>query len=199
MAINDIYQLTVAQKLHGQVLLTTAHFRVSTIGTGNAALQMATYFSSTHLPVWKAALTTAWSVTEVFTQKLFPLPPELPNMVNSGAGNGTITEASVPTTVAATITKRTVFAGQGFRGRVFITGFPLSYTANSELNATGLTAIQTIAATLFSVMNTGTANGSWIFQPILYHRASFTYHDIFNASARSPLRVQRRREVGRGV
>jgi len=198
MAVNDIHQVTLKQDLHGQVILNTLHFRVSTVGTGSADLALANYFDSVVVASWQTVMSDEWHYSSTQSQKIHPLPPLLPTIVQANPSDGDIASPSFPTVVAATITKRTANAGTRWRGRVFIAGLPANGAEDSVLGVTALADLQVIAALFFSIP-TGTGLNGFVFVPCLFHRDDRSSSDIVSAIARETLRVQRRREVGRGI
>lgn len=192
MAVGDIYQAVIKQKLHGQTVLNVLHFRADTAlnTAADLALQVATKIVTPMRVVQSAEL----SHEGVTAQKIWPLPPELAVLDLSELDPGAVAGDSLPTSVAVTVTKKTAFAGRRYRGRMFIGGVPVTSEANSTLAGAVLAAW---IAAFAGLPASEWAATDWT--PVLYHRDDHTYGIITNYEVRTNLHNQRRRQVGRGI
>jgi len=194
MAINDIYAVTLRQRLHAQVCLNVSHWRETATGTGNGALVLAQDIVNVLLPLQKSVQSAELTYEGVQVQKIYPLPATNPIINTTGNGTATVGGSSLPTSVAGVITKRTNFAGRKYRGRVFVAGVPVGSENDSQLSAGVMTAWQILADSY--ALNKGTSG--WTWSPVIWHRVSKTSDDVIAGIARQILRNQRRRQVGRG-
>jgi hypothetical protein len=195
MAVNDIYQLTVKQRMHGQLVLNVLFYKETVSGSGDAAANLATAFINTIMATWKTMQSNEISHEAVITQKVFPQPPLVPHINTSSAGPGTVSQNALPTSMAAVLTKRTQFAGPKYRGRLYIAGIPVTYENDSQLSAAGEVAAVQLAA----VLDDQISNASYVFRPVVFHRKPlFTSDEINVVSIQRVLRNQRRRQIGRG-
>lgn len=195
MAVNDIYSVQVLGTLHGQRVQCTLHYRESVTGVGGGSTALASLADASPGNEFRIQLSNEYRYDGCLVQKIWPLPVLESVLDATAAGNGSIVQNSLPSEVAAVITKRTGLAGRKYRGRAYVPGIPVTYETDSQLNSTGLTGIGAIATKLATAL---TGSG-WTFFPTLYHRAAHTYNDLSQCTARPILRCQRRRQVGRGV
>lgn len=131
---------------------------------------------------------------QVIVQRFWPLPPTVPVANATAPGAGQAAVPSLPTEVAAVITKKTSFAGRKYRGRVYVGGIPNTGVANSQLVAAQMTNMNTLAAALGPAL----IQGGYTFLPIIWHKATKTNDTISACQARPIVRSQRRRQVGKG-
>lgn len=194
MAVGDVLQVTVLGTLHGQTIQNVLHYYESTSGAGNNAVGLAQTAGSSVGGTFRTNLAAEYTYQGTMAQKIWPLPKTLSATDTTAAGAGDIASNSLPSSVAATITKQTSLAGHRFRGRIYVGGVPSSYENDSQLSAAGLAGIGAIATAIETPLS---ANG-FTWTPVLWHRDTNAFTFVVNALARSILRVQRRRQVGRG-
>lgn len=195
MAVNDIYQLTIVQSLHGQKILNVLHYKATqapSSGTYEAALIQA--FGVIAIPSLKAFQSEELNHEALAVQKIWPLPPTHATLDTTYSGPGLIPGDSLPTSVTSVITKVTAFAGRKYRGRVYVAGVPVTSENDSQLQVGDLAVLGAFAENLDNGI--GAVGAS--FQPVLWHRSSNTSDNLIDAVARPILRNQRRRQVGRG-
>lgn len=195
MAVGDKYRATIVGTLHGQTINTVLYYRESTNADAFGALGLATLVDNNiaaNLVNWQAQEYT-YLYTSV--QKFDPPPTMLPVVVATSTGNGGGGVQSLPSSVCATITKQTAFAGRRYRGRIFLAGVPVVDEVNSELSPGSRASLATEAATLNDQL---TDVGGNVFDPILWHRDTGLFNVITQIRVNPILRVQRRREIGKG-
>jgi len=183
--------------LHGQ-LTVNRFFYYATTGPGNVASLLDRIKTNVVINIY-GLLSPEFTVVRLEGQRVSPKPL---TFLTTLAINlpGTLTGASVPSSVAVVVAKHTNFAGRKYRGRFFFAGIPASSHANSLLTTTAATAWQTFAG--FCDDNLTDVDGTQ-WEPILSHgyvpnTDVLSYTPITQCVASSVLRNQRRRQVGRG-
>jgi len=197
MPVGDIFRVSIMQRLHGQRLINTLHYRLKVddpAGFGPLGGVLADRIRSQILPEMKACQSAELTHEGIIVQKIWPLPPQVPKLNTVDNGPGTPVSSSLPTSVAVVITKMTDFAGRKYRGRIYVGGVPVSHENDSVLDAAVLPTWGALATKLFANMTTGL----YVFEPVLWHKESHTFDVVSFASARAVLRNQRRRQVGKG-
>jgi len=195
MAVGDIHQVTVVQELHSQTVLNVFHYRITAVGVGNADANLLAAFLAGPWTQMKTALSDELEFVKNISQRILPSPPLVGVDDPTASGNGDVAGGSLPTSVAAVVTKRTANAGRRYRGRTFLAGVPISHEEDSKIANAFMGLYQNIASALDNILN----QGAWLFQPVLLHRDDNTTTDINSCIARDVLRNQRRRQVGKGV
>jgi len=195
MAIGDIYKVVMEGRLHGQTILNTLHYAVSIAGAGNEPSALTGLVETEIVVPLKIFWSMEYEYRRTVAQKINPLPVAAAYASNALAGFGGVAEDSLPTSVAATITKKTALAGQKYRGRIYVAGIPLSYEEESELTAAAQSVLQDVA----SQMALSLDDGTFQFVPLIWHTADSTFNYLTECEARVPLHNQRRRQVGKGV
>jgi len=194
MAVGAIFRACFLQNLHGQKLVTVTHWRESATGSGDSQVQLAGKLDNVYGTQIRPYLSHEWDYEMVAVQQISPGILRRSTFVGSNAGVGGDAQDSIPVPACATITLRTALAGRKYRGRVFQAGIPIDDVTDSQIEATPRAAYNTQYATLFSTQSAS----AYTWEPVLWHRSSASYTDINEVLMRVPLRVQRRREVGRG-
>lgn len=196
MALNDIYQVTVFQTLHGQTILNTCHYRESVSSGAGGQAQLASVIDNAIATAWKPVLNTEWAYDYTQVQKIYPGIKTYPTINGTGAGAGTnATGESMPTSVAVTFTKYTSLAGQRYRGRFYLTGFSEAYVNLSKLTSSGISDIAPLGGALCGIK----ASFGYTFQPVIWHKDNNTYTDVNGVVLHAPMRSQRRRQLFRGI
>lgn len=192
MAVNDVFQAVIEQKLHNQTVLNVLHFRLDADQPTAVALNQDV--RTIIIPTMKGVQSNELQHVAVWTQKIWPLPPLNAVRDATAAGPGTVAQNSLPTSVAVVLTKRTAFAGRKYRGRVYVCGVPVTHESDSTLAAANQAAWQALADKF--------AFAAWAasdFTPIIWHRGPKTDDTVITVEARTILRNQRRRQVGVGA
>lgn len=195
MAVNDIYQVNMVGKVHGQTTINTFHYIETATGAGSAEGTLATALNSGLVAAVKGAASNEWAFEKLVIQQIRPLPPLLAFEDPTAAGAGMQFAESLPSSVAVVVTKRTGLAGRANRGRCYFAGVAATHEVDSKLSTVGL-GLWTLVAT---EMSDNIVSGAFTFDPIVYHRAAGSGTAILSAIARDILRNQRRRQVGKGV
>jgi hypothetical protein len=196
MAVGDVYRVVMEQGLHGQRILNVFHY-VQSQGAGFfPQANVVDRFIAQVIPQFKGLQSSELVHVNVSGQRIFPRPPFVATVNTTGAGPGAVAGGSLPTSIAVTVTMRTQFAGQKYRGRVFIAGIPVTSELDSQLDGTPFqqwtTAMQTADNPLIDA-----AEGLQ-FDSVVWHRSTQTY-DLSNQwEARRIFRNQRRRQLGKG-
>lgn len=196
MAVNDIYQVNMVGRLHGQQTINVFHYIETTTPAGSAEAALAQGFGAGVASEVKNAASVEWELEKISVQQIRPLPPLLPVEDASAAGPGAVAGESLPTSVAAVVTKRTGLAGRAYRGRSYFAGVPQSQEVDSQLSSAALLLWQDVADQMAQPISVAPSGA---FDPIVYHRALGTGNVIVSGLARPVLRNQRRRQVGKGV
>lgn len=193
--IDDYFRATIVGRLHGQETNTVLHYRETATGAGDASALLAFAVDAAIGVAMRAWASEEWTYGYTMVQKFDPSPVLMAAINSENTGPGDVTGSSLPSSVAAVITKRTALAGRSFRGRVFLPGVPSSYELDSELTGAAMTA----TATLADVMILQKTQGGYTWVPIVYTKAELAVPQVWTSYlVRSPLRTQRRREVGKG-
>lgn len=198
MAIGDIYQLNIIQRLQTQTIENVLHYEV-TADADRSVLEAALHLfaSSNFADIAKLVQSSDLTYQLSRAQKIWPLPAAIASEVIM-TQNGDIGDQALPAEVAAVITKQSFLAGRKYRGRLYFAGLMVA----NVVQITGLFTDPTIASlnTLGLAMSApiyGTPSGSLV--PIIYHRGDHTATLITTCVGRPTPRVQRRRQIGRGI
>lgn len=199
MAIGDIYQATIKAQLQGQACENVFHYRVTADADGSALEQgLFNHMRDTIIGTVKAGTSSGCVWNEIRVQKIWPLPARVP-LIGAISIAGEVVAAAMPAEVAFVVSTSSFFAGRAYRGRKYYAGLPFSYFDPS----TGLwnSAAQIAWAPVESAMiiNALSSPPSGIMEPIIYHRLTHTATLITKAVQKNIPRVQRRRQIGRGI
>lgn len=196
MAIGDIYQVTVKALLHGQTILNVLHYLREDAGAGNGSEDLVTQFRANVEASWRDCCSNELVITGYLGQRIRPVPITSAYEVSGLALAGTVVQNSLPTSVAAVITKRTANAGRSYRGRMFMAGVPVTFEIDSQITGAAENLYNALAGDIMS----GISHPSGAeFGPVLWRRSANLAQDLTQMIARVPLRNQRRRQVGRGI
>jgi len=195
MAIGDCHRVVIHQDCFGQQIMNTLHYRVESVGTGDASQALAEVVDVDVATAFVANLSNQWAYIRTVAQRIFPGPVTFPQIDDTSTANGAVVSPAIPINAPVTITTQTGFAGTKWRGRIFVSGIPESYVADGEIENVDVVHLQEIATAISSVLTIG----GWSFQPVLLHRADSTMTAIVQARANRTLRNMRRRQLGRGV
>jgi len=198
MATNDIHRVVIEGTLHAQTVQTVLHY-LTTVDTGLSPVAQATALAARVaaivVPQLKSIQSAEYAHTRIIVQKIFPLPPRLPIINTTALGAGSVAGSSLPCADCAVITKRTIFAGRKYRGRIFVPGVPVTSELDSQLSPAALTTWQAVADAI-NVALVQAPGDTWAMT--LWHKSTSTNDVVTQLIARPILRSQRRRQVGRG-
>lgn len=202
----SIVQFTIKGLLDNQTTRNVFRYRyqfgAAPIGDGGAELDNLTpvFANEVYVPLINS-VSTAWTLQSIIAQWIIPTrfrPREYgAGFLGVGAG-GTIAGGYQATTVSAVVSVSCERAGRAFQGRRFFCGVPNSSVTNSQLNGGGLTEFGLVKDGMLAVLTSG---GGGLYIPTLSKAALIAPPDeqkLFIGIVHPPLRVQRRREVGRG-
>lgn len=195
MAVGDIYLVTVEQELHGQTILNTCHYLESASGGSGGAALLAAGIDSRIGSVWKPVMSDEWHYTLTQAQKVYPTPPQYPVQVGTNSGDGAVGTPAANTSDAIVFTKRTALAGRKYRGRFYIAGYPNTYQFESAIESTSVATMTPLGAALVGTYT----NGTYTFDPVLFHRSDNTNTAIAATVLRTTIRNQRRRQLRKGI
>lgn len=195
MATQDVYRLTVLGRLHNQRIIQVHHYRQTTTEPGDNSAQLTAAWRVANEPSLLACLSNEYSQEGYLTQRIHPLPVNAAYELPTPSLNGSVVVSSLPSSVAAVTTKRTLFAGPKYRGRNYYAGVPTTHELDSKLTASAMNLWGTYASNLEVPL---VSLGGISFTPVLFHRSTSTNTTVFTCIARDILRNQRRRQVGRG-
>lgn len=197
MAVNDVYQVTLESRMHGQAILNTFHYKEAIPEVTNPIpeQELSNSFIAVVASPWLALLSNECSHISVLCQKIHPVPPFVPYLNVTGAGAGGIAVSALPTSVALVITKRTLLAGRKYRGRTFVAGMPVTQEDDSGVAAAAI-LLWNVVATAMTATLLGN-EGAWA--PVIFHKSDGTTNFITTCLTRPILRNQRRRQLGKGI
>ena len=195
MAVGDIYLATFFQTLHGQTVLNTCHYRESTSAGSAGATTLAATLDGRIASTMKPVMSDEWHYDYTQVQKIYPGIVEYPVINGTGAGDGGLALAADATSVAIVFTKRTIYAGPRYRGRIFVTGFPRDVIDESQLGASDVATYTPVGGAMVGTVT----SGGYVFDPVLYHKNDNTYHNIVAAVLRQTVRNQKRRQLRVGI
>lgn len=201
-ALSDIWLARFYCLLINQVSILSTYWQVSAMtGIGSTDVTFATQLDAAVGPDLRAVLGTDAQYLGTAVQRANPLPPTAAALAETNAGAGTGgSEAAVPQ-LAPIIQWHTALAGRKYRGRSFVS-FPataLIDTATKEMNATGITKMDTLALDLLATYTFGTVGNTTTMTRIL---AAHAHPPTFRAAvtghlSRAALGTQRRRSFVR--
>src|SRR5215210_567684 len=105
MAVGDKFRVTLVGSLHAQTINTVLYYREATHVMGTPAIGLAAIVDSSvaaNLLTWQSQ---EYTYLHTIAQKFDPPPSELPAVANTATGIGGGGAQSLPTAIAATITK----------------------------------------------------------------------------------------------
>jgi len=200
MAVGSIYELKVRSSAPEAQMVNVLHYvQVTAVAepesaTVDALLAAAdAAFSQEFVDV----MPNTYVLTDFSANRIIPLPRTLDQQVIiSSAGARAVTP--LPAECCVVLTKRTAFAGRGYRGRIYLSGLAQSDTANGLIIAGAYATA--LAALATKLDNTLASNGNVrTWDPVIYRRATAQYTPIQSVVVRPTVRAQRRRQAGVGI
>lgn len=196
---NTILELRVVGQLHGQQTINTFHYQNDSAIT-DARPALAQYLQDFETNIYNplvALMSEQWFCEYLSLQPIHPIryQPMLRNPIVAG---GVVTEDSVPSTTAVCLQRKAERASRRDQGRVFIPGLPVTSEAESQLTIAVSDDWDDVAEEM-AVHQLESALTDSLLLPVLFNLDNPSI-DVFTVSGRADrvLRVQRRREVGRG-
>lgn len=153
---------------------------------------VATVFGQWWSGSYKALVTNTVGLDQIQVRKY---DPSNPLMWDQAVAHETGTSAgpTEPASVTAAVSLRTGLAGRSQRGRFYALGMPTSVvTATDLITSAGAVAYALSGANLIGRLFTA------FFNPVIFHRDTNTWTEIFTCVMESIIDNQRRRLPGRG-
>jgi len=194
----EVAEIRLNATLFGQTIINTFHYRIGSGVPGSGDWD--SLLGAFDVQMWSDALSSVLSedFESVFLagQTVYPVRKVATEVALTPSAGEVVAPACPPTT-AVVIKKLTVLAGSANRGRVFIAGIPYQNIAGGSIAAGSYGAWQTISAGIAEPLTFG---ASRFAVPVVYSTASGVIRgDVTDFGVDQILRVQRRREVGRGI
>jgi hypothetical protein len=203
--VGQIFEMRVIGSLYEQVCITTFRYRVTTVtGTGSFPLPAIEAIAQN---VWDDGvglgmhyMTSNQFLSVVFEGQVIAPVRYVVSLDAPTNPTGVVDAAAAAPTVTGVVQKRSEFAGRDKRGRLFIPGVPLTFISGGRLNDTGQTAYGSAIAGFVAPVHVTDTGGTVDLQPVIYNPlAPGNMTDWTEVTFDPILRVQRRREVGRGI
>jgi len=164
MAVGDIIQLNVNQRLYADTVQNVLYYKINTDpGAGVPEIDLAGIFISQVLAFWEQAVTKEVRFECVQTQHVFPLPvtasfDQFTTLV------GDLTGFALPARNAALIQKfNPAVTGKGKKGRVYIAGIDEAEESEGRLRVAAAGRLNTLGGQLTSQL---TGAGGGIYDPV---------------------------------
>lgn len=201
--VASFVRVTVVSQLQGQQLENTFTYKSETpcsiADVVPIASAMYDYWHDTVLTGWSAVLADRIHFTELWTQLFTPTQAYVKQVATFDI-QGASGDLCLPAEVSLVLTKLSDYAGKKNRGRIYLPG-----VTNAMMNATsGLwdpTAIATlrtvwIAACTHAVVTTGVIK---TYDPCVTPANMGNFTLLTGGGYNTAPRVQRRRQIGRGI
>lgn len=179
-----------------QVSVNVLHYRVES-QTGNGAFpsQVADAMANKVSDEMKALLSAEALYAGLSVQRIAPGVPDVQTYSTIGAGAGLVVGDLLPRQTCGIITKRTVFAGRAYRGRVYLP-FPseASNDTDSTPTAVYLGDLDLLAAELVDPVTAGAGGDTTSIVPVLKNKLPHAeWPRLVVCVARDKWATQRRR------
>lgn len=196
LAPDDIVEHRLLMNLFGQKVMFTEHY---IIGTGTPATADLGEFQGAWLDErWTDNLQTVLSqdVTDVVSeaQTISPVR-KVVNDVAPALTTGALADEACPPTTAVVLRKRTILAGPAHRGRIFVPGIPYTSTFQGQVSAAVRDDWQVMANGLTNDIEFSGRVARAIIWSV---QTGVNRGAITQGVLDTVLRVQRRREIGKG-
>lgn len=197
LVVNDILKLRIGYYFSPQAGYTVLHYRIASITGGTSVDQQVLLdtFEAPRVASCKALLSAAATFIGMGLQRISPGTPPVEAVQTGNTGIGSVAGDAYARQVTGMVTKRTLFAGRRYRGRVY---FPFPGEASGQADATPIAQyIADLAAwsDLFLVTQAlvppGIANLQ--LQPCLWHRDIGLVTDVSDYIVRDKWATQKRR------
>jgi len=164
MAVGDIFQLSVGQRLYDDLVQNVLYYETTVDPTaGPPEEDLVTAFIADVLPAWEAAVTTQVKFDCLQTQKVSPDP--IRNSFDTFlTAVGDVVGFALPARNCALIQKfNPAVTGKGKKGRVYISGIDESEESEGRLRVAQAALLNTLGNLLIDVL-VGPNSGE--FQPV---------------------------------
>lgn len=195
----DVVETRFNGTLAAQRVMFTLHHQIGSGGTP-AASDLLDFQEALEAAVWTTTLSAALSnqLTGCFFQSQVIAPTrKITNDWPLTPPQGQLLGAPCPPTTAVVIRKRTALTGRQNRGRIFVPGIPFDQTTDGKVADDSIELWNDAAFPFADEVSFATSR---VATPVVYSVKDSTVRGpIVNCSFDAILRVQRRREVGRGI
>lgn len=198
---NDLIEIVMKGRLHGQTTRNVFHYRYKesgpeTDGPGGLMTAIAAFDALVGV-AWRAIASNEWHHISNTIQKVKGTRYQL---IEAAVGaDGDIEDNSLPSGVSAVASIRAITAERHSQGRKYFAGVPASAEDDSVLTPGFMTNFASVAGDMLSALPTAVADA---LVPTTLTPASglaiTSLYDVVSATPREVLRYQRRREVGVG-
>jgi hypothetical protein len=151
--------------------------------------------------LWRAPLSAEWVLDFLQIQFIKPTRYRALRMTPDDLGvngAGAVAGVGTPSTTAVVISFGNDYAGGIYQGRNFIAGVAPSFISNSKLTGLGKTNFELLGQALKQQITTVAPVAGYNRTIDKVNYANTSSHNVSTYSVDDVLRVQRRREVGRG-
>lgn len=193
--VGDILRLRIVTYTSSQIGVNTAHFKVTAVaGAAQTDAAIAAAFDTALAPRYTAVLSVGARYRGVSIQKIFPLPPKVPQAVVTNDGPGLVAGDMMAGQIAGLIWAKTANAGPTEKGRMY-----LPFVGEASNAATGVptagyvTDITDIADEVYTPVTVGAGGDTITLDPVVWHRGTLTATGIDSYGARTIWGTQRRR------
>jgi len=170
MAVGDLYQVSIGQRLYNDVVQNVLYYRVTTDTlVGPPEDDLGTVFISDVLPPWEASVTQDVKFDCLQIQKVSPAP--LRNSFDTFlTAVGDVVGQALPARNCALIQKfNPAVTGKGKKGRVYISGIDETEESEGRLRVAAAALLTTFANKLITTL---TGANSGVFEPVWVTRSA---------------------------
>jgi len=209
MAIGDQWRISIIGRVHGQRTMNSFYYsQVGGAGLGGLALGLNLLNAVLASDWWDFYIdlhSNEWSAVEATTQQYLAVAnkytPQTPLYVHDVTDEvGGFVGDSLPTSVAFVVRRRTELAGRAGYGRIYLTGFPVTWEDDSLVDTADVNFSAAIVGLLANI-NLDLVNAGITWSPRhlgLSLPGGGSANIIREWTYDSVLRNQRRRQIGRG-
>lgn len=205
LAIGDVCSLTYESSYAGQQIRYVLHYRVTIAGSSVSpeldldamAANFAAPGSNTLTGALQGLHVADFNFDAVSAQRVWPT--RTIRMTTLSSFPGILIEAGLPPNTAAVVTKRSLTPGRMGLGSLHLSGVPVSYVTNGEIDAGSIPNYATLLAQLFAsrtvpavTMSIEPGMFNPTFPPAFFSR-------MFDTILQTTIRVMRRRTVRLGI
>jgi len=202
LSVGDIVAITYVQKLFGQRILNTLHYKVLTDSNGwtvreslnaiNVAFGLNDLYTA--LKDWWAS---DLEVHAIQSQVVYPVRSAY--VSNANGDTGLNAGECLQSNTDAVITKATPTPGRDQVSNVFLAGITDTSMTSGLVSASGLALLELIGEELVQIAEAG--GGTITLEPCIYHKNAIAIHSsaVDRYRVQDQIRVRRRRTVGLGI
>jgi len=146
MAINDVYKLVCIQSQNNISIANVFHFKqLAAEGAENPFDSLTQMFTEHFVPEWQAICSDRWSLTDLLVNKVGP-PPEPSQEFNFTTGSGDFIQEPLPPNQCLVIRTYTGVWEKFARGRMHLSGIPVTVTQQGSISGTYFGLVQAFGA-----------------------------------------------------